>query len=492
MASTNEKQPVVAPDVDTAENSKRESGSAVHDESMLPQSYTPEEEQAVVRKQDMAILPLSAGIYFLCYLDRSNIGNAKILNSSTRNDMQSETGTSNYQFTIALMVFLIAYAIFEVPSNVLLKKLRPSRWIAFLMFSWGAMTMTLGGVHDFAGMAALRFLLGMFEAGLFPGLVYYLTFWYKSDERSLRVALILASATLAGAFGGAIAYGIGHMNGVHGLSAWRWLFILEGIPSCLSAVLVWFLLPDYPEEWSGLSTRERDVAAARLAVEGSKSSHSSMSWAEAVGTLTDWRLYGHYAVYFAISAPFSSLSYFTPTITAGLGFFDLHAQLMTVPPYAVAYVVQILVSWSADRTNARGLHAAALAVVGAIGFLVSALLPPTAFLPRFGCLIVAATGAFSCIPPMLGWLSSNVHSTAATGLAIALNVSFGGGLGQIPGVWIYKADEAARGYPTGHLVNAGMMFFVAAGCVALRVYYGWLNGRLLRENPAGDVRLYRL
>lgn len=304
---------------------------------MPPQSYTAEEERAVVWKQDKAILPLSAGIYFLCYLDRSNIGNAKILNSGTRNDMQTETGTSSYQFTIALMVFLIAYAVFEVPSNMLLKKLRPSRWIAFLMFSWGAMTMALGGVHDFAGMAALRFLLGMFEAGLFPGLVYYLTFWYRSDERSLRVALILASATLAGAFGGAIAYGIGHMNGVHGMSAWRWLFILEGIPSCLSAVLVWFLLPDYPEEWSRLSTRERDVAAARLAVEGSKSSHSTMTRADAVATLTDWRLYGHYAIYFAISAPFSSLSYFTPTITAGLGFFDLQAQLMTVPPYAVGY-----------------------------------------------------------------------------------------------------------------------------------------------------------
>jgi len=251
--------------------------------------------------------------------------------------MQTETHTTTYEFTIALMVFLVAYCVFEVPSNILLKKLRPSRWISILMFSWGAITIGLGGTNNFAGITAVRFLLGMFEAGLFPGLVYYLTFWYKNDERSVRVAFILASATLAGAFGGALAYGIGHMNGTSGLSAWRWLFILEGLPSCLSAFAVYFLLPDFPEEWSRLSTKERDLAVARLSIEGSKSSHHSMTWHEARATLLDWRLYGHYAIYFGVSTPFSSLSLFTPTITAGLGFADLRAQLMTVPPYAVAY-----------------------------------------------------------------------------------------------------------------------------------------------------------
>jgi MFS family permease len=297
--------------------------------------YTPTEERALLRHQDLTILPLSAFIYFLCYLDRSNIGNARILNSTTHNDMQTEIGATQYQFNIALMVFLVAYALFEVPSNILLKKLRPSRWLAFLMFSWGAITMGLGGVKTFEATAGVRFLLGMAEAGLFPGLVYYLTFWYRTEERSVRVAFILASATLAGAFGGAIAYGIGHMNGAQGLSAWRWLFLIEGAPSCASAVMVWFLLPDYPEEF--LKGRQREVALARLVVEGSKSSHRSMTWADAKETLLDWRLYGHYVIYFGVSVPFSSLSLFTPSITAGLGYKDLQAQLMTVPPYAVAY-----------------------------------------------------------------------------------------------------------------------------------------------------------
>lgn len=297
--------------------------------------FTDEDEKRVKWKQDRTIIPLCAGIYFLCYLDRANIGNARILNSTTHNDMQTETNSTQSQFNVALMIFLIAYALFEVPSNILLKKLRPSRWLAFLMFSWGAITIGLGGVHNAAGMTGVRFLLGVVEAGLFPGLVYYLTFWYKSDERSIRVAMILASATLAGAFGGAIAYGIGHMNQAGGLSAWRWLFIIEGIPSCLSAIAVWFILPDYPEEW--LKGKDREIALFRLRVEGSKSHHASMTWHDAKTTLTDWRLYGHYLIYFGISVPFSSLSLFTPSITLGLGYKDLDAQLMSVPPYAAAY-----------------------------------------------------------------------------------------------------------------------------------------------------------
>jgi predicted MFS family arabinose efflux permease len=135
----------------------------------------------------------------------------------------------------------------------------------------------------------------------------------------------------------------------------------------------------------------------------------------------------------------------------------------------------------------RALHSAIFATVGAIGFLVSAVLPPTSYHARYGCLIIAAAGSFSCIPPLLGWLSSNLHSTAAAGLAIALNISFGAP-GQITGVWTYKAEEKDKGYPTGHWVNAGLLFFVAVGCIALQSYYRMRNRVLKRE---GAERLFR-
>ncbi|KAI9055663.1 hypothetical protein LZ554_000606 [Drepanopeziza brunnea f. sp. 'monogermtubi'] len=448
------------------------------------------DDRALVRKQDLRIVPLCAAIYLLCYLDRSNIGNAKTLNAATHSDLLSDTHMTNFHYIIALMVFLIAYAIFEVPSNYFLKKLSPSKWISFLMFSWGAVTIGLGGVGDFAGVTAVRFILGMFEAGLFPGLVYYLTFWYRTDERSIRVAFILASATLAGAFGGAIAYAVGHMNGTGGHSAWRWLFILEGIPSCLSSVFVFFFLPDYPETSKWLNADEKALAASRLRFGASHGHDSSLTWAQAKETLTDWRLYAHYAIYFGISTPFSSLSLFTPSITAGLGYKGLTSQLMTVPPYAVAYVVTILASYSADHFNSRGIHSAIFSTIGAVGFLASAILPAEAYHSRYGCLIVAASGAFSCIPPLLGWLSSNLHTTGAVGLAIAINISVGAP-GQIAGVWIYKLDEVKSGYPTGHWTNAGLLLFVAVGCLGLRLYYGLLNRGILRSGNPGADMLYR-
>ena len=127
------------------------------------------------------------------------------------------------------------------------------------------------------------------------------------------------------------------MNGVSGLSGWRWLFIIEGIPSCLAAVLVLFFLPDYPERAKWLTEAEKDMAIHRMYYEGSKESHPTMNWAEAKETLMDWRLYAHYAIYFASGPAFASLSLFAPSITVGLGYFDLKAQLMTVPPWAIAY-----------------------------------------------------------------------------------------------------------------------------------------------------------
>lgn len=158
--------------------------------------------------------------------------------------------------------------------------------------------------------------------------------------------------------------------------------------------------------------------------------------------------------------------------------------------FPLIIVIQLAVSWSADHFNARTLHSAVLATIGAVGFLASAVLPADAFQARYGCLIVAATGSFSCIPPLLGLLSSNVFSTGAVGLAIAMNIGFGGTPGQIVGVWVYKKNEAEKGYPTGHWVNCALLIMVALGCGILRFYYARQN-RKIRQRGTGDgARLY--
>lgn len=176
----------------------------------------------LLRKQDRLLIPACAIMYLLAYLDRSNIGNAKVMNSESGGDLMTENNLTEDQYAIALMVFLIAYTLFEVPSNNFLKRAGPSKWFSFLLVSWGTISMCLAATHNFAGLTVARFMLGIFEAGLAPGLAYYVSFWYRADERSIRLAFIYSTATLAGAFGGLIAYGISHMNEAAGLSGWRW------------------------------------------------------------------------------------------------------------------------------------------------------------------------------------------------------------------------------------------------------------------------------
>ena len=153
-------------------------------------------------------------------------------------------------------------------------------------------------------------LLGIFDInyllplGMYPGLVFYLTFWYRPEERSLRIAVFLACASLAGAFGGTIAYAVGHMNGVAELAAWRWLFILEGIPTCFFAIVILLFLPDFPDSTTWLNAEEKALAADRMRHCGSKGGDKAMTWVDTRKTLTEWRLYAHYLVQ---SAPFTPL-----------------------------------------------------------------------------------------------------------------------------------------------------------------------------------------
>ncbi|KAI8993092.1 MFS general substrate transporter [Trametes punicea] len=437
-------------------------------------------ERRLVRRLDMRIIPASMFLYFLCCIDRFNIGNAKILNNDTGDSLVQSLGLSDQQYLIALMVFFIAYALFETPSNYLLKNYKPGRWLAFLMFMWGAITMIIAACRNFAGLVALRFLLGAFEAGLFPGIVYCLTFWYKPNERAVRIALIVACATLGGAFGGAIAYGVGKINGACGLEAWRWLFLVEGAPCCICAIFTYFIFPDFPETVKWLSPQERELAMERIKGVASVG-HHKLTWGEARDTLTDWRLYVHYLLFIAFSVGFASMSQFAPTIVQGLGYEGLNAQLFTVPPYAISFCVCVAVAWVSDRYGMRSLCAAFSFLICGISFLVEALLPPTAFVARYGVLCIALSFAFAISAPCLSWLTGNLRNTGATTLAVPLNVSIAT-IGQITGSFIYKSSESPT-FPTGHYTNAGFMFAGAILSLALRVFYVRRNRRLAIGEP---------
>lgn len=186
----------------------------------------------------------------------------------------------------------VTYLLFEVPSNLVLKPFSPSRWLAFIITAWGIVATLTGLVRNFGGLVACRLVLGALEAGLFPGLNVYLTFFYTKHELALRVGYLFVSAAIAGAFGGLLAYGIGHMEGVAGLGGWRWIMILEGIPSVLLGVFVLLFLPNDAESASFLSDDEKKVMAARLTRGyGNTASAQRYSNKDMLAAFKDWKVW---------------------------------------------------------------------------------------------------------------------------------------------------------------------------------------------------------
>lgn len=182
--------------------------------------FNPVNEKALVRKLDRRLLPALTALYLLSFLDRSNVGNARLQGLATDLHM-----TGN-QYLTALTVYFIGYVLFEVPCNIVLKLWTPRMWLPTLTLAWGVVATLMGVTQSLAGLFVVRFFLGVTEAGLFPGIVFYLSMWYTRGERVFRIALFFSAASLAGAFGGILAYGISHMAGVGGYNGWRWIFIL--------------------------------------------------------------------------------------------------------------------------------------------------------------------------------------------------------------------------------------------------------------------------
>ncbi|KAL4759380.1 major facilitator superfamily domain-containing protein [Aspergillus foveolatus] len=391
-------------------------------------------EKRLVRRIDRRLLLPTATIYLFCYLDRSNVGNAKIMNSTTGDTLM------------------------EAPSNLALKSFHPHRWLGFLVIAFGALCTGIGFTHSFTELAVLRFFLGAAEAGVFPGMIFYFTFWYKPSERAIRIAITMCSATLSGAFGGAIAYGVGHLNGHQGLEGWGWLFILEGVPST---------------GW--LSPEEKELQSRRLGAYHC-SGEDMLNWNDAKDTLCSVRLYMHYLTYLTVGTGVASMAYFAPTIIEGLSYNDLQAQLFTVPPYGIAYPITILLAWFSDRFKSRGIVASCSCAMASIAFIVQAALPADAFKARYAFLVLATTCVFGGLPSLNAWVGDNVHNTTASSLTIALNIAFSGP-GQIIGVWIYRVQDAPA-YRLGHAINAVMSAIAAGLALALTVHYRRMNKKI--------------
>ncbi|RUS17451.1 major facilitator superfamily domain-containing protein [Endogone sp. FLAS-F59071] len=397
------------------------------------------------------------------------------------------------------------HVLFEVPSNILLKITGPHRWIPIVMIAWGTIMMAMSSVKNANGLLAARFFLGVTEAGLFPGTVYYLSLWYTRKEQALRNALFFSAATLAGAFGGVLAYGILLMSGLQGLKGWQWIFILEGLPTVLLAFIAYFYLPDFPETAFWLTDSERSLLNRRLAQDAGVAKETSFSWKQFFDAFRDWKVYLHMAIYICVATPLYSLSLFLPTIINNLGFTSLTAQLMTAPPYAGGFYIifflhlkhflfltfsqthahthqtvgcffTIALAITGDYFRERGLHMAVPAFVAMIGYILLIVLPASNPKALYGATIITVTGVFSNVPAMLCWFTNNIGGHTKRGVATAAIISFGN-IGGAIGGQIYRANDV--GFVHGHTICA-CLFAVSIVFILLMKFL------LIRENKRRD------
>ncbi|CAE6440965.1 unnamed protein product [Rhizoctonia solani] len=267
---------------------------------------TPEDTKRLLSKLDRRILPWMAGLFLLSYLDRSNIGNARL------DGLEKDLGLHGLQFNNALAIFYPFYVISEVPSNMILKRTRASFWFAFLMVSWGTIMTLMGLVKNYTGLMIARTFLGIAEGGLFPGIAFYITLWYQRSETGTRMAIYYAAATVAGAFGGLLARGISEMRGVGGLKGWSWIFILEGLVTIIigksttyprppntvvnvspnTAVAAYFFIPDHPSTSRFLTPAEQAEVVRRLDNDNnhlSRDNDMDFFW----DAVKDWKTYAY-------------------------------------------------------------------------------------------------------------------------------------------------------------------------------------------------------
>jgi MFS family permease len=413
-------------------------------------------EQLTYRKVDLRIVPFLFLCYILAYLDRVNVGFAKL-------QMLKDLSLSDAAFATGAGIFFIGYFFFEVPSNVLLKKFGARMWIARIMISWGVISACMILVKGQWSFYAMRFLLGLAEAGFFPGVIFYLTLWYPSKLRSTRTAWFVAAIAVSGVVGNPISGWImDKLSGAMNLAGWQWLFLSEGVPSILVGFWVIFYLESSIEEAKWLSREEKTLLSHNLEVEDKHKTDHKLADAFASGKV--WVLCG---IYFTLMIGLYGIAFWLPTIVKGFGVKGyLEVGLITAIPYGVAVVGMILLSHHSDKTGERRLHYVGNVMAGAAGLVLSGVFASTPVL-AITFLSLGTLGVIGSMPLFWPLPSAFLAGTAAAaGIGIVNSVgNLGGYVGPNIPIWTkhFSSDPSAALYAISAILMVGAIltyFFI--------------------------------
>jgi MFS transporter, ACS family, tartrate transporter len=410
-------------------------------------ALTPAEQQAALSKVTWRLLPLLFFCYIIAYVDRINVGFAK-LHLREALGVSPDIFDSVYGFGAGF--FFIGYFIFEVPSNLILQRVGARIWIARIMILWGIVSMCFMFLQGKTMFYSMRFLLGAAEAGFFPGVILYLTYWYPSADRARTVALFTLGGVAAGVIGSPISGALLHMDGVLGLAGWKWLFLLEALPAIIMGFVILWLLPNNPKSARWLSEREKQWIQKRLDDDAASCAvHQHHRLAEAFTSGRVWLLC---LLYFLMNVGGYGYEMWLPSIVKGFsGQSDVVVGFINAIPYFIAAVVMILVGRHSDRTGERPGHVALCAISAAVGFGLAAWFK-NPFLAMAG-LTIAFAGLKSTLGPFWAMSTACLSGTAAAG-GIAL-INSVGNLGGFAGPYLVGVFKDKTGSNVAALLLLG-------------------------------------
>ena len=423
-------------------------------------------EAKTYRKVDVRLLPFLFLCYILAYLDRVNVGFAKL-------QMLKDLSLSDAAFATGAGIFFIGYFFFEVPSNVLLRKFGARMWIARIMISWGVISACMVFVKGQWSFYAMRFLLGIAEAGFFPGIIFYLTLWYPSRYRSTRTAWFVAAIAVSGVIGNPLSGWImDRLSGAMNVAGWQWLFLAEGIPSVIVGFWVIYYLNSSIEDAKWLSADEKALLANNLLAEDQHKTEHKLRDAFTSGKV--WMLC---AIYFTLMIGLYGIAFWLPTIVKAFGIKGyLRVGLITAIPYGVAVIGMILLSHHSDKTGERRLHYVVNVTAGAVGLILSGLFASQPVLAII-FLSIGTLGVIGSMPLFWPLPSAFLAGTAAAaGIGLVNSVgNLGGYFGPNIPIWAkaVSPDKSAALYIIAGilLIGAFLTYFFIPKTLRVRMNF---------------------
>jgi ACS family tartrate transporter-like MFS transporter len=417
---------------------------------------TPSLEAETVRKVTHRLVPFLFVLYVVCFLDRVNVGFAAL-------QMNRDLGLSATAYGLGAGILFVGYALFEVPSNIILARVGARRWIARIAITWGLLSSAMMFVEGPYSFYALRFLLGVAEAGFFPGIIFYLGNWFPAKERARAISWFMTAIPISAVIGGPLSGALLGLNGRLGLAGWQWLFLVEGLPSVVLGVVVLWFLTDRPSQATWLSAEERAWLDAHLAADRTqRQAHHGISLRR---VFTHWTVWELGIIYALASAGTYGLSLWLPQIIQSLSASsDFAVGVMSAGPNLVAAIAMVLIGRHSDRTGERCMHVAACSAVAGVGFVVSAYLT-SPWMALIG-LSVAAIGVNGRYGPFWALPSLFLTDEAAAG-GIALINSLGATAGFVAPYTIGIVRDVTGSFRGGLLFLALLLFAGAYMAIGL-------------------------